>query len=120
MKQLMTKKFSKWAVAHKIPRKKLALALQELIAGNFEANLGGNIYKKRIRFTGQGKRGSGRTIICYKKKDMAIFVHGFAKNEKTNLSKNELIAFRELAKILLTLSPESITITVNNGDFLEV
>ena len=120
MKQLMTKKFSKWMITYKIPRKKLASALQELIAGNFEANLGGNIYKKRIRFAGQGKSGSGRTIICYKKKDMAIFIHGFAKNEKSNLSKKELIAFKELAKILLALSPEAVTLAVKNGDFLEV
>lgn len=116
----MTKKFSKWATIQKIPRNKLASVLQELITDNFEANLGGNIYKKRIRFTGRGKSGSGRTIICYKKKDRAIFIHGFAKNEKSNLSKKELIAFKELAKILLALSPEAITIALKNGDFLEV
>ena len=73
------------------------------MAGNFEANLGGYLYKKRIRFQGQGKSGGGRTIVCYKKGDRAIFLHGFAKNEKSSLSKKELLAFKELSKILVTI-----------------
>jgi hypothetical protein len=32
--------------------------------GQFEADLGGHILKKRIRFQGKGKSKSGRTIIC--------------------------------------------------------
>jgi hypothetical protein len=68
MKQLMTKHFSKWLSKQKISEKDLSAALSELQAGYFEASLGGHLYKKRIRFEGQGKSGSGRTIICYKKK----------------------------------------------------
>ena len=120
MKKLMTKHFSKWAVRHKIPKHELANALTEVIDGNFEANLGGYLYKKRIHFEGQGKSGGGRTIICYKKEDRAIFVHGFAKNEKSNLSKKELIVFKELSKILLRLSPEEIIIAIENKDLVEV
>lgn len=77
----MTKRFSKWPVKQKIPKNELATAMKEVVAGNFEANLGGHVYKKRIRFEGQGKSGSGRTIICYKKADRAIFIHGFAKKK---------------------------------------
>ena len=120
MKNLMTKYFSKWAAKQKIPKHELANALAELAAGNFEANLGGNLYKKRIHFEGQGKSRGGRTIICYKKDDRAILVHGFAKNEKSNLSKKELIAFKELSKILLRLSPEEIEIAIKNKDLIEV
>lgn len=97
MQRLMTKHFAKWARKQKIPKDKLSEALGEIENGNFEADLGGNIIKKRIAFSGKGKSGSGRTIICYKKDDRAIFVHGFAKNEKSNLSSNELHAYQELA-----------------------
>jgi hypothetical protein len=97
----MTKHFSRWATKQKIPKDELEKALTDIQTGNFEANLGGNVYKKRIRFEGQGKSHSGRTIICFKKNDRAIFIHGFAKNEKSNLSTKERIAFKELAKILL-------------------
>jgi hypothetical protein len=43
MKKLMTKHFSKWAAKQKIPKRELANELAELIAGNFEANLEGNL-----------------------------------------------------------------------------
>lgn len=116
----MTKHFSRWANKQKIPKKELSNSLNEVQGGNFEANLGGNLYKKRIHFEGQGKSGGGRTIICYKKDDRAIFIHGFAKNEKSNLSKKELTAFKELSKILLKLSTKEIAIAIKNGDLLEV
>ncbi|MFO7750287.1 MAG: type II toxin-antitoxin system RelE/ParE family toxin [Desulfobacteraceae bacterium] len=116
----MTKHFSKWAAKQNIPENQLSKALTEIKAGNFEANLGAHLYKKRTRFAGQGKSGGGRTIICYKKDDRAIFVHGFAKNEKSNLSKKELIAFKELSKILLKLSLKELEIAINNGDLIEV
>ena len=120
MKQLMTKQFSKWASKQQIPKNELKKALQEVKAGNFEANLGGQIYKKRIRFQGKGKSGSGRTIVCYRKKDRIIFIHGFAKNEKSNLTKKELAGFKEFAQILLGFSPKAIKTAIKNGDFIEV
>jgi len=120
MNELMTKQFYKWTSKQKIPKRELATALAELRAGNFEAALGGNIYKKRIRFKGQGKSSSGRTVICYKKGDKAIFIHGFAKNEKSNLSKKELTVFKELSKILLGLSSDKIKTAIENGDLIKV
>jgi len=116
----MTNHFSKWAEKQKIPTGELSKAIEEIKNDNFEANLGGYIIKKRIRFEGKGKSGSGRTIICYKQEDRAIFIHGFAKNEKANLTPKELIAFKETAKILLNLSPEAINIAIRNGDLIEV
>lgn len=116
----MTKQFSKWVSKQKIPETELVTAVSEIQDGIFEASLGGHLYKKRIRFEGRGKSGSGRTIICYRKDDRVIFIHGFAKNEKDNLSKKELHAFKEVSKILLNLLPESIRVAIENGDFVEV
>lgn len=116
----MTKEFAKWADKHGLTITDLADALKEVAGGSFEANLGGHVLKKRVPFPGQGKRGSGRTIICFKKDDRAIFVHGFAKNEKANVSKKELIAFRRVAEILLNLSPDQIARSISTGTFIEV
>lgn len=116
----MTKHFSKWASKQNISQDELSKHSAELQAGHFEAKLGRHLYKKRIQFEGQGKRSSGRVIIIYKQKDRAIFIHGFAKNEKSTLSKKELDAFKELAKILLKLSTEKMTIAIKNGDFIEI
>ena len=116
----MTKQFSKWVSSQNIVENGLSEAISEIQIGQFEANLGGHLYKKRIRFEGQGKSSSGRTIICYKVGDRAIFIHGFAKNEKSNLSKKELIAFKEFSKILLGFSEKEIGIAIENGDLIEV
>ena len=116
----MTNSFAKWAAKQQIPVGELSKAITQVDNGQFEANLGGNIVKKRIRFEGQGKRGSGRTIVCYKQNDRVIFIHGFAKNEKDNLSSKELAAFKELAKILLSLSEKQMATAIENSDLIEV
>ena len=62
MKKLMTKHFSKWASKQNIPDNELLKAIAEVQKGKFEANLGGNIFKKRIRFEGKGKSGNGDLV----------------------------------------------------------
>ena len=120
MKKLMTRHFAKWAKKQNIPDNELANALNEVKDGIYEANLGGHIIKKLIRFQGKGKSGSGRTIICYKHADKAFYIHGFAKNEKSNLSSKELHAFKELAKVLLSLTNENLNKAIKKGTFIEV
>jgi len=120
MNDLMTRPFTKWVSKQEITADELRTALIELKNGTYEAGLGGHLYKKRIRFKGKGKSGSGRTIICYKKDSIAIFIHGFAKNEKDNLSTKELLALKEFAKILVSLTEEQISTAVKNGNFKEV
>ena len=79
MKRLMTREFSKWADKHNVAVVDLVKALAEVEKGNIDADLGGHVLKKRVRFQGQGKGGSGRTIICFKKDDRAIFILGMRK-----------------------------------------
>lgn len=116
----MTREFSKWVDKHGVTIGDLVKVLDEVEAGNFDADLGGHVLKKRIRFQGQGKRGSGRTIICFKKDHRAIFVHGYAKNQKANVTKKELEALRRVAEILLNLSPDQIENSIKTGSFIEV
>ena len=120
MKKLIAKHFSKWSKKQNIPNTELENALNEVENCIYETNLGGHIIKKRIRFQGRGKSGSGSTIICYKHADRSFFVHGFAKNEKSNLSSKELHAFKELANVLLSISNEKLKIAIKNGNFIEV
>ncbi len=120
MKDLMTKHFSKWVAKQKISKDALVNTLKEFKSGNYDANLGGHIYKKRIGFRGKGKSGSGRTIICYQKGNVAVFLYGFAKNEKSNLTKKELIVFKEMSKVILGFSQEKVKVAIEKGDFIEV
>lgn len=116
----MTRHFSKWIKKQGVTTEGLLGALEEVRSGSFEANLGSNLIKKRIRFKGQGKRGGGRVIICYKQGNVAIFVHGFSKGEKSNLSFQELIALKEFSKVLVQMSPEALSVAIKNQDFIEV
>jgi len=120
MKKLMTKSFARWAKKQNIPTTELVKALKEVESGIYEVNLGGHLIKKRIRFQGKGKSGSGRTVICYKYADRAFFVYGFAKNEKSNLSSKELLAFKELAKVLLSLSNKNLELAIEKEELIEV
>ena len=120
MKRLMTKQFSKWVKKQYIQEGELFNAIEEVIDENYEAKLGGHLIKKRIRFSGQGKRGSGRSILCLKLKDRAVYIHGFSKNSQSNLTPKELIALKEFAQIILQLTPENLEIAIRNGDFIEV
>ena len=65
------------------------------------ADLGGNLFKIRVKREGQGKSSGFRTIIAYKKEDKAIFLYGFGKNERSNINKEELHYFKKLGSDLL-------------------
>ena len=76
--------------------------------------------KKRIPLQGRGKRGGARAILCGRQGDRIIFLHGFAKNEKSDLSPKELAAFRQLAEILLALERAQVERAIDRGIFIEV
>ena len=120
MYYLMTKKFGKWAKKNKLPPQNLAKSLTEVIDGTFEANLGGHIFKKRVAKSGEGKRGSFRTIICFKQSDRVVYLHGFSKNSKENISDKEFQSLKELAAILLNMNDEELQIAISSGVLMEV
>jgi len=72
------------------------------------AELGGNLFKIRVKASNKGKSASFRTIVIYKKEDRAIFLYGFAKNEKSNINKSELQYFKKLGNDLLSLDFEQL------------
>jgi len=120
MYHLMTKKFSKWVKKKKLNPQDLTRSLNEVIGGTFEANLGGHIYKKRVARSGKGKSGGFRTIICFKQNDRAIFVHGFSKSSKGNISEKELQSLKELAAILLNMDEDKLRSAISSGVLVEV
>jgi len=120
MRYLMTKKFGKWAKKNKLPHQELSKSMHEVMGGTFEANLGGHLFKKRIARTGKGKRGSFRTIICFKQNNRAVYLHGFSKKSKANISDNELKSLKVLASILLNMDKRELQIAISSGVLVEV
>ena len=78
------KEFNKWAKKESLSDALLLAALDEMGRGLVEADLGGNVFKKRVSL-GQGKSGGARTLLAYKKDDRAFFIFGFAKNAKGSI-----------------------------------
>lgn len=88
--------------------------------GLIDANLGGGVIKQRIARTGEGKSGGYRTIICFRRGQFAIFMFGFAKSDRANISAAEEQAFKKTAKHVLALTPKQMESLVEKGDFVEV
>ncbi len=108
MKKLCTKWFKKWARKTNLSDENLLEAIENLENGLSVADLGGNIYKVRVKRPGKGKSSGFRTIVVYRIEEKAIFLYGFGKNEKSNIDKQELSYFKKLGSDLLALNEEQI------------
>lgn len=115
-----TKLFAKWADKEGLTDAVLMTAIDEVNAGSVDANLGGDVYKKRIGIPGGGKRGGARTLIAFKKGDKAFFIYGFKKNERANIKPDELNALKQYAKQLLAHDEKAINKMLTAGTMIEV
>ncbi len=70
------------------------------------------MYKKRIAIQGKGKRGGARTILAFRKDDMAFFVYGYEKSKKSDLDEKELHAYKEAARVFLKLTTEELDLLI--------
>lgn len=101
MKLLKNKEFARFARRAGLSDTDLCSAASQADRGIIDADLGGGVIKQRIARRGKGKSGGFRTIVLFKINDRAVFVYGFAKNERSNISLSELTAFRKLAAEIL-------------------
>jgi hypothetical protein len=116
----VTKEFARFARKGKLRDATLTQAANNVMAGRYDADLGGGVYKQRLAREGGGKSGGFRTIILFKAGNHCFFAHGFAKSEKANVSAKELKALKRLAGILLGLSDQQIQTAEANGELIEV
>ena len=120
MRVLKYKLFARWAKKQGLNDSDLKQAIDEIERGLVDANLGGSVYKKRIGVQGRGKRGAYRTIIFMKHNNKAIFAHGFAKGEKSNISKQELEDFKLMANLFLSLNDTKLKQLIDDEKLIEV
>lgn len=119
MRVFKTKWFSRFARKERLSDAKLAAAVQEIEQGLLDADLGGYLVKKRIARAGEGKSGGYRTIIVYRRSTRAVFMYGFAKNEKDNLTPDELEEYKKTALIYLRLSETDIGKALEEVSYVE-
>jgi hypothetical protein len=115
-----TKAFTRFVKKTRISDDILCEAIRDAARGLIAADLGGGVIKQRIARPGQGKSGGFRTLIVFRAGTRAVFVHGFAKNEKDNIEKDELVALKKLAAELLAYDDKAIARVVASGVFVEM
>jgi hypothetical protein len=115
-----TREFNRWARKQGLPNAALCKAATEMANGLYEADIGGNLLKKRIARPGQGKSGGFRTLVATNRGNLWFFVYGFAKNERSNIDQNEEAALKKLAAVLLTLKPTALSQALAAEELIEV
>ena len=106
--------FAKHASKVGISNSELCQAIQEMNKGLWDANLGGNVFKKRLN------ENRHRSIVLSKTDTYWFFTFLFAKADQENISKDELNGFKKLAKDFGQLSDTEISAMLTNDSLEEI
>lgn len=120
MRVYQTKEFARFARKERLSIKALLQAAADVAQGQFNADLGGGVFKQRVARSGAGKSGGYRSILFFKSGRHTFFAYGFAKSERANVSAKELKALRKLADELLGYSAVKIAAAEAKGALIEL
>ena len=120
MRIYKTRGFTRFAKSERLTDGQLKAAVANAENGLIEAELGSGVIKLRIARPGPGKSGGFRTLIAYRAKTRAVFMYGFAKNQRAIIQPKELETLKLAAADILASSQEVIATMVKDGKLLEV
>ena len=115
-----TKAFARFAEREGMEDAALCEAVRRALGGLIDADLGGGVIKQRIARKGGGRSGGFRTIVLFRRGELAFFVYGFSKSGRDNLRRNELETFRLLADEYLALDETGLAAAQAVGAIVEV
>lgn len=87
----------RFARREQIADKSLGEAVERAERGMIDADLGGGLIKQRVARQGHGRSSGYRMMVAYRANGRAVFLYGFAKNERDNIAPDELQSPREIA-----------------------
>ncbi|QRN05054.1 type II toxin-antitoxin system RelE/ParE family toxin [Legionella sp. MW5194] len=120
MRVFKNKWFDRFCGKQLIDDEMLCALVKEIEANHIDVDYGGSVIKQRMARKNQGKSGGYRCIILYRMQDKVFFVYGFAKNNKDNISDEEVNGFKALASQLLELSNEALKKLIEAKVLIEV
>ena len=120
MKIFKTKEFARFSRREDVDDERLCEAVDRAEGGLVDADLGGVLIKQRIARKGQGRRGGYRTLMAFKSKSRAVFVYGFAKNERDNVGPDELEFWRRVASAYSAMTEEQLGALIDARELTEV
>ena len=120
MRIFKTKWLVRFARRQAIEDRSLIEAIARAGRGSIDADLGGGIIKQRVARRGQGRSGGHRMLIAYRRGDRAVFLYGFAKNQRDNIEPDELLTLRDIGSAWLKAAPRQIDRALAEGTLEEV
>lgn len=120
MRVFKTRDFARFARKESIYDARLCEAIERAERGLIDADLGGGVIKQRVARPGKGRSGGYRTLIAYRTEARAVFVYGFAKSAKDNVTAAELSALRRLATEYLGYDAKQVEAHLKDGAWTEV
>lgn len=120
MNVYILKEFEKSLKKSEVTTGDLIKASDEICDGLIDADLGAFCIKKRIATANKGKRGSYRTIVSYKTKSYIVFIYMFAKNDRDNITIQELVAFKKTSKVLSKLDKKGFDKLIKHNVLVEI
>jgi hypothetical protein len=115
-----TKSFARW-VKKILSDALLCQAAREIERGEFEADLGLGVCKKRIAVPGQGKSGSTRTLVAKQHKSAIFFLAGREKSDSgKDFSPNEEAAAKLAGKLLQAATVVKLEAMKTDGVLVEI
>lgn len=115
-----TRYFARWMRKTELTNSALCEAVTEMVRGLVDADLGGGVVKKRVALPGRGKSGGARTLLATNKGNRWFFVFGFEKNDRANISDQELEALQDLAQDLLARTGAQLDLAVQDSALEEI
>ena len=114
------KDFARWQASEKLSDAALCKAVREMESGLIDTDLGGHLYKKRVARPGAGKSGGYHTLLSARVGHRYIYLHGFPKSDKANITRDEKKALQYAGKVFLELSGTALVKALQAGILLEV
>ena len=112
--------FARWLKSSELTDRDLVGAVMGISKGLYDADLGCNLFKKRIAIGNRGKSHGVRTIVATKLSSHWFFIFGFEKNERANINNVELAYLQKTAKALLESITSKIEKLLNDKVLIEV
>jgi hypothetical protein len=113
-----TKTLARFTKREAISDESLVAAIETAKRGLIDADLGGGLIKQRVARPGQGKRGGFRMLVGMRS-DRAIFLFGFAKNERENIEDKQLTTLREIVASWFAADDKKIAHALKDGISIE-
>ncbi len=120
MRIFKTRWTTRFTRREQIGDKSLREAIERAERGIIDADLGGGLIKQRVARQGQGRSGGYRMIVIYRAKERAVFLYGFAKNDRENIEDDQLQTMRETAAEFLAHDDAALDAAVRLGKIQEI